>query len=283
MPIKPSNHDRSGYEYYTKEETVRKIIYHYDYHFRKSDIIWLPFNSEDKPIFKIMSERYPNKRVITNPHKKEWYNENIGCYDFWEWVDDAEFRTMILNNRVMVFDNPPFKGATNVMRNLLIARERNKNLNFILFSDAMTGMNKVTSLNKNGAIAYHILGNVEFDNTQDKDKRISIALFSNLFEEIKFVYGIGIDQRDRNGIQHWSERCNLHKYRDERGGQISSAELINVCARGTPELGGYEFKLNRFDFTQKCVKFGGCAIYNFETDEEMEKLNQKLGLENRYG
>jgi hypothetical protein len=274
MPIKPSADDRSGYEYFTKELTVRKIEREYRSRFMDADIIWLPFNSEDKPIYKILSDIYGNgygKQVITNPRTKEWYNEELGCYDFWEWYNDKNFVRMILTQKVLVFDNPPFKGATSVMRCLLNAKKQNPNLNFILFSDAMTGMNKVTSLHKDGGVGYHILGNVEFDNAAP-DKRISIALFSNLFKEIKFVYGLGIDPRDKHGIQYWSQRCNLEKYRDERNGEISSAEMINVCARG------YVFKLDRFDFTQKCVKFGGCAKYRFETDEEIKEFNKKHAL-----
>ena len=284
MPLKASSDERSGFEYYTKESTVRQIIREYGDIFSNADIIWLPFNSHDRPIFNIISSVYGKgygKEVITNP--TEWYDETIGCPNFWKWEEDEKFRKKILTNRVLVFDNPAFKGATAVMRCLIRYKKFNPNLHFILFSDSMTGLNKVTSLNKEegGRVGYHILGSVDFDNSAP-DKRINIALFSDLFEGIRFTYGMGRDPRDQKGISYWSERCNIPKYRDLRNGEIASAELINVCARGNPKQGGYEFKLCNFDFSQKCVKFGGCAKYNFESDEEVQKFNEKFGIEDRY-
>ena len=287
MPLNASSDKRSGFEYYTREETVRKIIIEYGDIFSNADIIWLPFNSHGKPIFNIISNVYGKgygKEVITNPQKEEWYNEELGCYDFWKWENDVEFRKKILTNRVLVFDNPMFKGSTAVMRNLIRYKKLNPNLHFILFSDALTGMNKVNSLNKeeNGRIGYHILGNVGFDNSEP-EKRISIALFSDLFNEIKFVYGIGRDGCDIDGLRYWSKRCNIPKYRDEHDGIINSAEIRTVCTRGKVGLGGYEFKLDRFDFNKKCVRrFGGCAKYKFETDEEIQIFNEKIGIKNKF-
>jgi hypothetical protein len=82
MPLNPSSVERSGYEYYTKEETVKKIVQEYQNVFGNSNLIWLPFNSDDKPIYRILSNIYGKGKVITNPHKEEWWNEELGCYDF---------------------------------------------------------------------------------------------------------------------------------------------------------------------------------------------------------
>ena len=80
---------------------------------------------------------------------------------------------------------------------------------------------------------------------------------NNLFTEIKYVFGVGADKRDNAcGAMAWSDRVNIPKY-ISRGGEIGSAEVINVCARG------YIFYLNRIVSGKKSKKFGGGMFYKF--------------------
>ncbi|MCL2312613.1 MAG: hypothetical protein FWC41_09055, partial [Firmicutes bacterium] len=155
MPIKPSSNDRSGYEYYTKRETVEQLIAIYGGIFQDYDYIWLPFNSKGRPIEEVFKRKYKPYKILTTPDS--CYNEELGCNDFWEWKKDLDFHRKIKKGgKTLVFDNPPFKGASGVMRHLT-----EYNFDYILFSDSMTGLNKTKVL----GCGYHILGNVLFDNS----------------------------------------------------------------------------------------------------------------------
>ena len=50
MAQNPSSTKRSGDDYYTSSDTTVKIIQRFRSIFESYDYIWIPFNSEDKPI-----------------------------------------------------------------------------------------------------------------------------------------------------------------------------------------------------------------------------------------
>lgn len=237
--------ERSGDEYYTKEETVIEIINRYKETFDRFDYIWIPFNSEGKAIHRVMVDVFGEKRILLTP--KSCINE-LGFPDFFNWKKDLNFKQVIENSKVLVFDNPPFSLWSKIVREELIPN----NIDYILFGDSMTGLNRVKSF----GCGYRILGRVPFENCDPK-KRINISLFSNLWSDIKYEFGIGTDKADNsNGSMEWSERVNIPKY-IERGGEIASAEVINVCLRG------YTFKLDNIDRSRKSKKFGGGIFYKF--------------------
>lgn len=237
--------ERSGDEYYTKEETVIEIINRYKETFDRFDYIWIPFNSEGKAIHRVMVDVFGEDKVLLTP--ESCINE-LGFPDFFNWKKDLNFKQIVGNNKVLVFDNPPFSLWSKIVREELIPN----NIDYILFGDSMTGLNRVNSF----GCGYRILGRVPFENCDPK-KRINISLFSNLWSDIKYEFGIGTDKADNsNGSMGWSERVNIPKY-IERDGEIASAEVINVCLRG------YTFKLDNIDRSKKSKKFGGGIFYKF--------------------
>jgi len=151
----------------------------------------------------------------------------------------------------LLFDNPPFSKWSKIVREQLIPN----NIDYILFGDSLTALDRVNMFR----CGYRILGRVPFGNCDPK-KRINISLFSNLFDDIKYEFGVGTDKADlSNGTMEWSERVNIQKYID-RNGEISSAEIVNVCLRN------YVFKLSNIDFSKKSKKFGGGIFYKFENE-----------------
>lgn len=236
---------RSGDEYYTKEETVVEIVNRYKDVFYSYDYIWLPFNSKDKPIYNTLIGIFGRNKILLTP---ESCTDDIGIPNFFNWKSNQALKQLVESKKVLVFDNPPFSLWSKIVKEELIPN----NIDYILFGDSMTALNRVKSF----GCGYRILGRVPFENCDPK-KRINISLFSNLWSDIKYEFGIGTDKADNsNGTMEWSDRVNIQKYVD-RGGEISSAEVINVCLRG------YTFKLENIDKTKKSKKFGGGIFYKF--------------------
>jgi hypothetical protein len=240
---KPVIKERSGDEIYTKYETVEKLIEIYDHIFQLYDCIWLPFNSNGRPIEQCFVNKYGRDKIKTTP--QTCFNPETGICDFWRWKDDPDFYEIIRSEKTLIFDNPPFSALTRIIKEL-----NSYNMDWILFGNTQSGLDRYNSVH----CGYHILGAVPFDNVEE-DKKISISLFSNLFKEIKYVFGIGTDNRDSGNLTEWSDRCNLQKYRD-RGGLVGSSEIINICARG------FVFDLNKIQPGRAPHKFGGSIIYN---------------------
>jgi len=251
---KPSIKNRSGDEIYTRKITCDKLRDRYEYIFSQYDYIWLPFNViYETPIYQSIAGKYGKDKILLTPHS--CYNKELDLNDFFQWKKDKEFYNKVTSNKTLVFDNPPFSLGSKIIKNLT-----QNNVDYILFGNTMSALDKLKTL----GCLYHILGQVPFDNTED-DKRIAISLFSNLFEEIKYQFDCGgEDRRDlygffnEDGSPSWSNRCNIQKYID-KDGLIGSAEVINVCARG------YVFHKNKIiacDKTTHC--FGGGMKYQFE-------------------
>ena len=246
MAQNASVNKRSGDEYYTKSETIKTIIERYIDIFRKFDYIWIPFNSDNKPIYLEFIKEFGKEKILTLPDS--CYDSELNMKDFFKWKDDDEFYNLIMNNKVLLFDNPPFSLWSKIVKQELIPH----NVDYILFGDSMTGLNRVNSF----GCGYRILGRVPFENCDPK-KRINIALFSNLWNDIKYEFGLGTDKADNSwGGMEWSDRVNIDKYRN-RDGEIASAEVINVCLRN------YTFYLKNIDKTKKSRKFGGGIFYKF--------------------
>ena len=246
MAQNASVNKRSGDEYYTKSETVKLLIERYIDIFKDYDFIWIPFNSVDKPICVEFKKFFGNDKIITLPDS--CCNDELGYNDFFKWKDDYIFYDFIMNNKVLLFDNPPFSLWSKIVKEEILPN----NLNYILFGDSMTALNRVNSFN----CGYRILGRVPFENCDSK-KRINIALFSNLWSDIKYEFGIGTDRADNSwGKMEWTTKVNIDKYKN-RDGEIASAEIINVCLRN------YVFNLKQVDKNKKSKKFGGGIFYNF--------------------
>ena len=82
-------------------------------------------------------------------------------------------------------------------------------------------------------------------------------MFTNLWSDIKYEFGIGTDRADNSwGKMEWTTKVNIDKYKN-RDGEIASAEIINVCLRN------YVFNLKQVDKNKKSKKFGGGIFYNF--------------------
>lgn len=236
---------RSGDEYYTSVETVKILMDKYRQIFNSFDYIWIPFNSDDKPIYQEFKKQFGDK-VITLPNI--CYDEQLGFNDFFKWKEDKHFYNLITKNKTILFDNPPFSVWSKIVGQELVPH----NINYILFGDSMTALNRVNKFK----CGYRVLGRVPFENCEPK-KRINISLFSNLWSDIKYEFGIGSDKADNSyGTMAWSDRVYIQKYKD-RLGEVSSAEVINISLRG------YIFKLKKIDDTVKSKKFGGGIFYNF--------------------
>lgn len=237
---------RSGDEYYTKTETIQTIIERYFNIFDNYDFIWIPFNSKNKPIYIELINIFGDDKILTLPDS--CYNKNLDINDFFKWEDDINFYRIIKENKILLFDNPPFSLWSKIVKNVLIPN----NIDYILFGDSMTALNRVNSFN----CGYRILGRVPFENCDPK-KRINISLFSNLWDDIKYEFGFGTDKADNSwGEMKWTDKVNIEKYK-QRDGEIASAEIINVCLRN------YIFHLKNIDKTKKSKKFGGGIFYKF--------------------
>ena len=246
MAQNASVNKRSGDEYYTKSETIHEIIKRYRDIFENFDYIWIPFNSDNKSIYTEFVKEFGKEKILTLP--ESCYNPEIGIKDFFKWRENKNFFDLIAKNKVLLFDNPPFSLWSKIVKQELIPH----NINYILFGDSMTALNRVKSFN----CGYRILGRIPFENCDPK-KRINISLFSNLWNDIKYEFGLGTDRADNSwGKMVWSDKVNIEKYKN-RGGEIASAEIINVCLRN------YTFDLKKIDNARKSKKFGGGIFYEF--------------------
>lgn len=246
MAQNASVNKRSGDEYYTKKETVLEVLCRYKVLFDKFDYVWLPFNSEHQEIYSVCRSVLGDDKVLLTP--QSCYDDSLGFPDFFKWKCDKVFFDKVTQNKTLVFDNPPFSLWSKIVREELLPN----NISYILFGDSMTALNRVKMFN----CGYRILGRVPFENCDPK-KRINISLFSDLWDDIKYEFGLGTDKADNsNGAMTWTDRVNIQKYKD-RDGEISSAEIINVCLRN------YVFYLNRIDRAKKSKKFGGGVFYKF--------------------
>ena len=246
MAQNASVNKRSGDEYYTKVETIQAIIEKYIDIFIKFDYIWIPFNSDDKPIYLEFIKNFGKEKILTLPNS--CYNPELEIKDFFKWKDNNDFYNLVINNKVLLFDNPPFSLWSKIVKQELIPY----NIDYVLFGDSMTALDRVNSF----GCGYRILGRVPFENC-DLKKRINISLFSNLWDDIKYEFGFGTDKADNSwGKMKWTDKVNIDKYKN-RNGEIASAEVINVCLRN------YIFHLKNIDKTKKSKKFGGGIFYNF--------------------
>ena len=176
---------RSGDDCYTSSDTVLKIISRFGDVFKQYDYVWIPFNSEDKPIVAEMRKFLGDDKVLTLP--ESCYCPELGFKDFFKWKDDISFFNLIKSHKVLCFDNPPFSKWSKIVREELFPH----GTDYILFGDSLTALNRVRSFR----CGYRILGRVPFENCEP-NKRVNIALFSNLFDDIKYEFGIGTDKAD---------------------------------------------------------------------------------------
>jgi len=257
----PSKEKRGGDEYYTAPYLVEHIAKRYKYLFDEYDKIYMPFDSEKRDMGKIMKEYYQDKIIFT-PDK--YYNEAIGCNDFFMAINDKEFIDT-LPVKTLIYDNPPFSKMTQILDTIkpkehLFGKERG--FDYLLFGDGLTGLNKLKRTDFSG---YFILGRLWFIYLEKykKDPAVNIALFSNKFNKIQadfFDYGL----RRNNRKLPFTDTINIEKLKElcEKG--ISSAQLVNYTQRGLI------FDSKKF-YDNIRGKFGGAYKYPFSDLENQIK------------
>lgn len=224
--------ERADNEFYTPESFCKKHIEDYDYIFSKYDKIWIPFSKKTHPMYKILYKKYGNK-IITTPDK--FYDIEIKCNNFFKCFDKDNNCIIdeVINNKTLVFDNPPFSEFTKIVKLL-----NKNNIQWMLYAGTLCGSNKI----KYGG--WDILGRVKFYN---RNNWVNVSIFSPLFDKIK--YNFGYSQTDK--LLNVGKRT-LESY----NGHLSSSEIVNVCQRG------YVLNINdyRYEKGKEEHKFGGSIL-----------------------
>ena len=219
-------------DYYTPEWLVKKVLDYYKDIFNQYDYIYLPFTKKDKPIYREVKKRY---KVLLTPNS--CYSKELKLNNFFYFRDDKDFMKIINNNKVLIFDNPPFSIQVQIYRFLLkkndLYNKKLKQIDFMLFSPTLFSIN-------NFNLCWHILGDVKLLN--NTEKIINLSLMSNLFNEIKNTFLI--DKKDilaSGNIQTFTKKGFVFK----------KDKIIKMTNDG-----------------HKSRKMGGGMVYDFNDDGE---------------
>ncbi|MDR3128409.1 MAG: hypothetical protein LBT99_03705, partial [Bifidobacteriaceae bacterium] len=105
MAMHADRHKRSGDEFYTPAFIVERLALSYKNIFDKYNYIWLPFNSFDKPMYKVMKKYYGEKVIATKGNFFDVFHNNV-----------SDILNIVNKYKVLVFDNPPFSKSIKIIK-----------------------------------------------------------------------------------------------------------------------------------------------------------------------